>query len=297
MDNDGRSCEQKQCSYGLQVYSKRSLNAYTAGPGVQAMTTYFGKYNSTGSIGCGFLILLCLLACACSSSKHSVQSPIIDDFERSGLNAMALRLPAPAMTSLQQALRNYQSLDDLRGQWRVHWAMARIYLSQGDTVAAAHNITAMEMLAPQIDDDPIYYHTAILVGQLGDESAFEQALVHSSNALQRAVAQTYLGQYALAFKTLDHDAVDFPADRAFVYFRYGFYANSEADMQRALEFYRRAGDTRGIADSLLRLADMSLQAGDRPGARAFSQRALLVLTASGDTARAASVQAWIEARL
>jgi phospholipid/cholesterol/gamma-HCH transport system permease protein len=112
----------------------------------------FGKYNSTGSIGCGFLILLCLLACGCSSSKHSVQSPIIDDFERSGLNAMALRLPAPAMTSLQQALRNYQSLDDLRGQWRVHWAMARIYLSQGDTVAAAHNITAMEMLAPQIDD-------------------------------------------------------------------------------------------------------------------------------------------------
>lgn len=277
---------------------KASQSAYAAVPGVQAMLmTTFGKYNSTGSMGSGLLMLLCLLAFGCSSSKPAGQSPIVDDFEFSALNAMAMRLPAPAMTSLQQALGNYQSLDDLRGQWRVHWMMARLYLSKGDAVAAGDNITTMELLAPQIDDDPIYYHTAILVGQIRDPAAFELALVHSSSSLQRAVAETYLGQSALAIKTLDHDAVDFPADRAFVYFRYGLYANSKADMQRALEFYRRAGDTRGIADSLLRLAAMSLQAGDSSGARAFSQRALLVLTASGDTARAVSVQAWIEARL
>ena len=73
----------------------------------KAMATYFGNYNNPGSKACG-LLLFCLIAGACSSSKHAGQALVIDDFERSALNAMALRLPAPAMTSLQQALRNYQ---------------------------------------------------------------------------------------------------------------------------------------------------------------------------------------------
>ena len=134
-------------------------------------------------MGCSLLMLLSLLAFGCSRSKPAGQPPIVDDFEFSALNAMAMRLPAPAMTSLQQAPGNYQSLDDLRGQWRVHWMMARLYLSNGDTVAAGDNITAMELLAPQIDDDSIYYHTAILVGQIRDPAAFELALVRSSSSL------------------------------------------------------------------------------------------------------------------
>jgi tetratricopeptide (TPR) repeat protein len=175
--------------------------------------------------------------------------------------------------------------------------MARIYLSRGDALAASESIGAMEKLAPLIDESAVYYHTGILVGQSRNPAGFEQALAHSSSAVQRAVAHTYMAQYQLAINTLDHDGYDLPADRAFVYFRYGVYADSNADLQRALEFYKRAGDSRGIADSLLRLAAMSLQAGDKAGAQAYSQRALAVLTASGDTARAESVQAWMEAQL
>lgn len=234
-----------------------------------------------------------LLLTACASNTTSV--PAIDDFEYSAINAMDRGYEKQAQDALLAAMRRYQASDNLSGQWRTHYLLARLYLGQGEKGAANPHIDALEALAASIDDPNIAFSTYLLLGQQRDPAYFEHARAIGKSPLQSALVLTYMKQYEAAVMKLEPEDVDQPADRAFIYYRYGVHGASADALLRALSLYKRAGDARGIADSLMQLAALSRQSGDSMAANNYAGRAQRVLAASGDELRAAAVQRWLEA--
>ncbi|MCB1693164.1 MAG: hypothetical protein KDI19_10390, partial [Pseudomonadales bacterium] len=116
-----------------------------------------------------------------------------------------------------------------------------------------------------------------------------------TTSIERAVALTYLGRASEAIALLG-EGVDQPADRAFVYYRYASQTDDAALFHKALEAYRLARDSRGIGDTLFSLAKLSRENGDTGEARHYAQRAIHALSASGDTARADTIKAWLDAQ-
>lgn len=238
----------------------------------------------------GLVVVACASGCA---SNKTTPPPPIDSYESSALNAMEHRLPAAAETSLQAALRRYQAADDIDGQWRVHTYLARLYLAEAQTAAAAEQAAAMEGLAAELDSRSAWYQTYLLLGQTRDPRYFERARPYSATPLQEAVVLTYMGETAKALATLEGQGEDYPADRAFIHYRYGATHGDAASVHRALAYYKQAGDSRGIADSLLWLAQDAQREGDTALARRYGSRAERVLEASGDARRAGQVAAWL----
>jgi tetratricopeptide (TPR) repeat protein len=239
-----------------------------------------------------------LLLSACSSAPPTVHDfqPPVDVREQEAIIAANLRMTEPAEEALASALAGYRAMDDLHGQWRVTLMQVRLQMAEGRNAQASASIDRLQSLARQLNDESYQFQSAILLGRTRDSAYFQQALDYSRSPLEQALALTYLGDSELAISTIEPDAIDHPADRAFVHYRYAVSQQSIEAMERALQYYKMAEDSRGIADCLMHLARWSQLAQQTGAAREYAQRAQRVLVASGDDERAASVSRWLDSQ-
>lgn len=239
-----------------------------------------------------------LVACmgACSSAPPPIPALMsgVNPMERNAINALDLNLAQQASEGLDAALRRYESLDDLAGQWRIHLIKARIARARGDVTTAEQEADRLESLARLLNSREADYETLVLLGEIRSESRyFESALSIAGSKVQRAVALTYLDRVDEAIALVDDTGVDHPDDRAFVLFRYALKTGSTQDLERALAAYRRAKDSRGVADTLVHLSRLAAHRGDLAQARMYGLRAVSVLESVGDGSRASAVKRWL----
>jgi hypothetical protein len=254
----------------------------------------FSKRPSSGQTALAILQVTLLAACASAPAPQPDILTNIDPFEQDAINALKLDLEQAAHTGLNTALVRYQKLDDLEGQWRIHLTKTKLANGKGDQAAASVEVDNLKELADLIDTNFVHYHTYILLGQIREEKHYYQsALAVASTKLQQAVALTYLDRIGEAIALVDPRKTDHPTDRAFVLFRHGVSTGNRADLQRALSAYKLAGDSRGVADTLVLLSRLSMDQNDPEMAVIYGRRAIRVLTAMGDLDRADVVQAWL----
>jgi len=218
----------------------------------------------------------------------------IDPLEQDALNALDLNLDQQAAKGLEAALQHYQSLDDLAGQWRIHLIRTKLAKAKGDLPGADREVERLREFARQIGSSEVLFETYILLAQIkGDERYYSSALAISPTPLKRAVVLTYLDRVEEAIKLVDPVGKAYPDDRAFVLFRYALRSGREEDMQRALEAYRIAEDSRGVADSLVHLSRLAAKGNQAEQARVYGNRAVTVLTSIGEIERAYAIQDWL----
>ncbi len=242
------------------------------------------------------LALLLLLGCASSPEE---EAPTIDPLEQNLLDAFETRAYWLIPQAMSAARSRYESLDELGGQWRVTKLAAQYALARGEVDAAKVEARRLDRLRQQMDaptrrELDADFETDIIVGRaLGDEAAFRRVVSRADDPIDRAVALTYLNETERAAALLD-DGRQRAADRAFVLYRAGLAAARSDLLQNALDMYRLAGDSRGVADTLFALARLAAGAGDRERAGAFADRARRALLAIGDDERAGAVAAWLD---
>jgi tetratricopeptide (TPR) repeat protein len=160
--------------------------------------------------------------------------------------------------------------------------------------ALKRHADVMQQLGTRLAPATVAYANAIMQGHIDTQGPYYQrALSAATSDLEHAVALTYLERHAQAMTFMDASLTDQPGSRAFVYFRFALTAQSASAYQQALAFYQQAQDARGIADVLVRLAQLAAANEQLAQARAYAERAASVLTAAGDAERAGQVDAWL----
>lgn len=235
---------------------------------------------------------LILLGAACSNSGPT--APSIHYLEGSALHAIDRNLDSVANIALDAALKEYQAIDDLSGQWRIRYLKAVIALNNEDYDEALTQADILEEIAGHLDSREVNYKTNLILGRsLGDQRYYRRALSAASSPLQQAVASAYLGQTATALEMLDRSTLDNPGDRAFVYYQYAKSVDSATYYRMSLEAYKLAEDSRGIADSLIGLATIESSHNRNSSAQDYGRRAMRVLKSAGDEERARFVETWL----
>ncbi len=238
-------------------------------------------------------VLYALLA-GCSTSPIAPALEI-DPLEQNAVNAVRVAAPDLALAAVDAALRRYQSLDDLAGQWRMHYLRARLAMRYRRE-RVEEDTQALVSLAHQVNSVSMQFDTEILLGRIAEgEGHFVRAQALAETDIQRAVAHAYLQEYerALALVSVDPPGTD--QDKAFVYYRVAQQLASSALFEKALLHYGRAGDPRGVGDCLFQLARLVR---DESSSEAidFAGRAINVLRASGYDVEAEHVRRWIDSR-
>lgn len=234
---------------------------------------------------------------ACSSAPTPIPDVMtgVDPMEQDAINALDLNLAQQAAESLDAALKRYESLDNLAGQWRIHLIKAKIARGKGDLAATEQEVARLEFLARLLHSTEADYETLILLGEVRKEPRyFESALSIAPSPVERAVALTYLDRVDEAIELVNDTGIDHPNDRAFVLFRYALESGRSADLERALAAYKQAKDSRGVADTLVHLARSAAERGDLAQARMYGDRAIVALESVGDSDRAGAVKQWLE---
>lgn len=245
----------------------------------------------------GAMFLTTILGCgAAARFDDAVLTSGIDPLEIDAVYALKLNLQRAAQTGLEAALAKYQSLDNLQGQWRIHLMKTKLALGRGDVQVADLESQRLQAITDLLDTAFTSYNTDILLGRIrADPSYFESALHLAATPMQRAVALTYLDRILEAIELIDLNETDYPTDRAFVTYKYGLQVGSRSTLQRALSLYKMAADPRGVADTLMSLANLTTSRNRQEG-REYAQRALRVLSAIGDEGRSEAVRAWIDSQ-
>jgi tetratricopeptide (TPR) repeat protein len=196
--------------------------------------------------------------------------------------------------TLQTATAHFQRLDDPAGQWRIAYLSAQHALAQHNVQALKRHVDVMQLLGTRLAPATVAYANAIMQGHIETQGPYYQrALSAATSGLERAIALTYLERHAEAMTFMDPNLTDQPGSRACVYYRFAMTAQSASAYQQALAFYQQAQDARGIADVLVRLAQLAAVNQQLAQARAYAKRAASVLSAAGDAERAGQVDAWL----
>lgn len=239
-----------------------------------------------------FTLTLALAVGGCTSPQGELPD-LVDPLEQNAVNALSMGLLEEADNALDIALNRYARQDDLEGQWRVRHMMAGLALSRSNGRVAREHSAEMSYLAEHIDNAAIRYESLLLAGRVNnDENAFRDALRLATSDVQRAVCHTYLGETERAAALVSVNTAGDPSDLAFIFYHHARAAGDSGYFLAALEQYRRADDSRGMADALVNLARLARGAGNREGAVRFADRAISILTAINDKSRADVIRAW-----
>lgn len=245
--------------------------------------------------GVSLTLLVAAMAVACTSTAPAPVTVERHLAERNALNAMARNNTALAIDAWQAALSYYESVDDADGQWRARYSLASIEFRAGDIESATRYAEELQQLADRLESNEADYKTSLLLGRLyNDRDYFESARRLANDPLARALANVHLGNTDEALAVINDNNVGTAADRAFIYYQHGKQANSKSSLTAALDAYRAARDARGVADSLVALAQLEAGAGNTALAGELGRRAITVLQSIQDTQRATAVTQWLE---
>jgi tetratricopeptide (TPR) repeat protein len=232
---------------------------------------------------------------SCSSLPISMLASNVSYLEQNALNALKLQNTEEALKMLDLALVEYQQIDDMYGRWRILSLKAKLALGSSNLSVAREISPKLTDIAAQLDDNIISYQTNILQARIHlDDVYFQRALNYASSRLEQATVYTYLGEPQRAIALIDQDRNDHPSERAFIFYQAGIASSSLQDFKRALLYYRAANDSRGVADSLFRLARVSAEQSNIPAARLYANRAIIALESANHTKNASAIRSWVK---
>lgn len=232
---------------------------------------------------------------ACSSTPAPKLTSNISFSEQNALNALMLHNTEEALTTLDVALSEYQKLDDMYGRWRIQSLKAKLALGSSNLSVAREISPKLTDIAAQLNDNMVSYQTRILQGRIHlDDEYFRRALPYASSRLEQATVYAYLGEPQQAVALIDSDRKDHPAERAFIFYQAGIVSSSLEDFERALNYYRVAEDSRGVADSLFRLARIAAKQSKTNAARLYADRAIIALESANHDKNANVIRSWVK---
>ncbi len=245
----------------------------------------------------GTLLAAAILTLAACASEPPTEARPLNYLEKDAVNALSLNLDKAARMSLSRALDQYEADDDLEGQWRIRYRLALLDIREGRSDDLRSGLEALQEIARQIDSAAVSFRTLLLAGQAsGDEHYYRQASAVARDPVEKAVVLTYLGRTGEAVELLRGAKQIAPSDRAFIYYQHGLATGEPSWFRYALDAYRQAGDSRGTADSLMRLALSEKESGHPEQAVILARRAARTLAASGDGIRVGIINAWISSQ-
>ncbi len=237
-------------------------------------------------------LLLGLTACSSSTPVEPATSVSVE--EQDAIYALQLQMPDEAAYALDTALKKYQAVDDLAGQWRIRYVKASLAFAKEDLGEAAAQADVLEEIAGQLNSREIKFNTSLVLARSrNDNQYYYDALNFASSAIEKAVVQAYLGDTSLAVKMLEGIGSNSPADRGFIYYQHALATGSTAFFQLSLDAYKLAEDSRGVADSLVSLARIESENNRVHQAKTYARRAVRVLEAAGDNEKAEKINTWI----
>jgi tetratricopeptide (TPR) repeat protein len=232
---------------------------------------------------------------SCSSSPISMLASNVSYSEQNALNALKLQNTEEALKALDVALIEYQQIDDMYGRWRILSLKAKLAIGSSNLSVALEISPTLADIAAQLDDNMVSYQTNMLQGRIHlDDVYFRRALNYASSHLEQATVYTYLEEPQRAVALIDSGRTDHPSERAFIFYQAGIVSNSLEDFKRALHYYRAAQDSRGVADSLLRLARVSAKQSNIQAARRYADRAIIALESANHTKNASAIRRWVQ---
>ncbi|HSS49137.1 MAG TPA: CHAT domain-containing tetratricopeptide repeat protein [Thermoanaerobaculia bacterium] len=180
-----------------------------------------------------------------------------------------LGLPREALTCGHDALALHRSLGDLRGEAGALNNLGKAQAARGhseEALAAYGQALALwRQLGLQGFEGKTLLNQARVFATLGD---FERALDELDQALPRLAGQ---------------DAAEVLNERGFLRSRAGRSADTAADLARALDLFRQAGDRRGEAVALSDLGLLRLSLGHKESARGAFEEVAATFHEMGDT--------------
>ena len=231
---------------------------------------------------------------ACSSSTPVKPATSISTEEQDAIYAIQLQMSEEATYALETALKKYQSLDDLAGQWRIRYLKAAFAFAAEDLSEAAAQADVLEEIAEQLNSPTIKFKTYLVLARSRDDRQhYYDALKVASSAIEKAVVHAYLGETRLAVELLEGVDSNSPGDRGFVYYQHAMATGSPTYFQLSLSAYKSAQDSRGVADSLVSLARIEVGKDRIYQAKTYARRAVRVLEAAGDDEKAKKIDTWI----
>ena len=233
------------------------------------------------------------LISGCTSTPTPRLNTNISPAEQNALNALRLHNSTEAIQTLDLALTEYKQIDDLYGRWRIQSLRAKLALGSSKLAEARKIAPTIRTISDQLNDNMVSYQTNILLGRIYlDDEYFHQALTYASTRLEQATVFAYLGEPQNSLRYVDDDKNDHPADRAFIFYQAGIASGSMKNFEQALDYYRMAEDSRGVADSLVRLARLSADSADTQGAKNYANRAVESLESSNHLQNANVIRNW-----
>ncbi len=264
------------------------------------------------------LLLVCFFLIGCGS--HSVSRPLIEvnaeSYTEQAIQAYAEERWRDARQLFNQALLNYQSLDDRLAVLLCHINLAEVALAQGDLPQAERNLLWADAIAKSEARErhqarisllkarlsmkqlnmvvakqllnsllPVFHHQELNIRV----DVIQLAAIASRTEiafLENQQANLWTSRYASALKQLS-DSTDNLYARLFrfqakLWLQQAEYSKAESLFQQALVIYKSNSLRSGIAAVLSELGQLYLQQGRLEPARDYYQRAIMVLHALGN---------------
>jgi tetratricopeptide (TPR) repeat protein len=273
----------------------QAINYLKAEKNLSNVKLIAGPWSPKPAIKMLFATLMFSLMVACSSSPVSMLASNVSYSEQNALNALKLQNTEEALKALDLALIEYQQFDNMYGRWRILSLKAKLALGSSNLSVAREISPKLADIAAQLDDNMVSYHTNVLQGRIHlDDEYFRRALNYASSRLEQATVYTYLGEPQRAVALIDSGRNNHPSERAFIFYQAGIVSSSLEDFKRALHYYRAAQDSRGVADSLLRLARVSAKQSNIQAARRYADRAIIALESANHTKNASAIRRWVQ---
>lgn len=215
------------------------------------------------------LAFIVLALASCSSAVTPRNSELVDaDTSVEVLDANA------SIEQLESLLAVYQSLDDLNGQWQIHYRLAARQVEKAPELAQQHAQACLQIGDYQQQQQRQYRCQLLLARLTNDQAAITQIANSEPASLAKALALSYSGQTQQALTLVNSIEESAPADKAFIWYQHGKAQQDISSLMQALSYYRVAGQTRGVVDSLFSAALIAKAAQQPRLALQYANRAL-----------------------
>ena len=130
---------------------------------------------------------------ACSSSTPVKPATSISTEEQDAIYAIQLQMSEEATYALETALKKYQSLDDLAGQWRIRYLKAALAFAAEDLSEAAAQADVLEEIAEQLNSPTIKFKTYLVLARSRDDRQhYYDALKVASSAIEKEIGRAHV---------------------------------------------------------------------------------------------------------
>ncbi|MGN7612361.1 tetratricopeptide repeat protein [Magnetococcales bacterium HHB-1] len=201
-------------------------------------------------------LLLLLSGCVTTETPPTTYfSEKADRLERQARSSIQSQEYDTALTSLKEAHKIHTLRDDQKGLLRTELGLTRLYLVTQQKKKAITTLKKATRLLSDQQDKKNLYNLHLLLGKIyRQQKDFQTAHQYAQTPLEKAITHTYLKQYKQAYNLLNKEGSltqHPPNEVAFIFYMYGKNEQDIAALKEARQYYQRADNFFGIADTLL----------------------------------------------